>query len=241
MFKTLRTAVGFLTILPVSPKRLEPVNMGRAVALFPLVGLIYAVTAWGGLKLFSQIFSIEVASFLTVFLLIILNGGIHIDGFIDCFDGLGGRTPEQRRAIMKDSRIGAFGGVALGFLLIGKVVLLKSMQGRPLDLFIMLFGVSRWAMAFQIYTQTSVSEGILKGFLIEKSRSGLVIASGLILLAGFWTFPTGLILIGLTLLTLILFNFSVKRKFGGITGDILGATNELVELICLFFLNIKFF
>lgn len=241
MFKTLRTAVGFLTILPVSPKRIEPVEMGRAVALFPLVGLIYAVTAWGGLKLFSQVFSIEVASFLTVFLLIILNGGIHIDGFIDCFDGLGGRTPEQRRAIMKDSRIGAFGGIALGFLLIGKVVLLKSMQDQPLELFIALFSISRWAMAFQIYTQTSVSEGLLKGFIIEKSYSGLLFASGLILLAGFWTFPTGMILIGLTLLTLVLVNFSVKRKFGGITGDILGATNELIELICLLFLNIKVF
>jgi adenosylcobinamide-GDP ribazoletransferase len=240
MFKTLRIAVGFLTILPVSPKQVGSEDLGRAVALFPLVGIIYAVIAWGALRLFSYIFSIEVASFLTVFLLIILNGAIHVDGFIDCCDGLGGRTREQRLAIMKDSRIGAFGVIAFGFLLLGKFVLFKLIVNQPLSVFIALFSISRWAMAFQIYTQPSVSQGLLKSFQIEKRSLGFFVASGLVLLLSFWPFPGGLILVGLTLMILYLIYLIIKRKFGGITGDILGATNELIELIGLLFFNMKF-
>ncbi|NLW47140.1 MAG: adenosylcobinamide-GDP ribazoletransferase [Firmicutes bacterium] len=239
MFKALRIAVGFLTILPGSPKQVDSTDMGKAVALFPLVGVIYAIIAWGGLRLFSYIFSIEVASFLTVFLLIVLNGGIHVDGFMDCCDGLGGKTPERRLVIMKDSRIGAFGVIAGGFLLLGKFLLLKSIANQPLIVFIALFSISRWSMAFQIYTQPSVSQGLLKSFQIEKRLFGFLAASGLILPLGFWMFPYSLILIGLTLLTLFFFNLIVKRKFGGITGDVLGATNELIELIGLLFFSMK--
>jgi adenosylcobinamide-GDP ribazoletransferase len=237
MFKTLRIAVGFLTILPVSPKRIDSADMGRAVALFPLVGVIYAIVAWGGLRLFSYVLSVEVASFLTVFTLIILNGAIHVDGFIDCCDGLGGGTPEQRRAMMKDSRIGAFGVISFGFLLLGKFILFKSIANQPLSVFITIFTISRWAMTVQIYTQPSVSQGLLKNFLIEKRLRGFLASSGLIVMMSILAFPNSIILIGLTLLTLFLFNLLAKRKFGGITGDILGANNELVELIGLLFFN----
>lgn len=239
MFKTLRTAVGFLTIIPVSPKQVNSSDMGRAVALFPLVGVIYAVVAWISLKLFNYFFSATVASWLTAFLLTVLNGAIHGDGFIDTADGLGGKTPEQSRALMKDSRIGAFGGIGFGFLLIGKIILLKSMVNQPLAVLVVVFAVSRWVMTIQIYTQPSVSEGLLKFFTIENPRAGLLIASGLMLLLSVWSFPTGMMLFGFSLLTLCLINPLLKRKFGGITGDILGATNELIELICLLILNIE--
>ncbi len=239
MFKTFRIAIGFLTILPVSPKGIKLTDLGRAVALFPLVGGIYAILAWGSLRVFNLIFSENIAAWLTVFLITIFNGAIHVDGFIDSIDGLGGRTPEQSRMIMKDSRIGAFGGIGLVFLIIGKIMLMKSLANQPLQIMFGLFSVSRWAMALQIYTQPSVSEGLLKCFKIEKPRSGLFIASGLTLLLGVWAFPTSVQLIGLTLLTFFLINPLVKWKFGGITGDILGATNELIELICLLVLNIK--
>lgn len=241
MLKTLRIAVGFLTVLPVAPKKIEPADLGRSVALFPLVGIIYAVAAWGSLRVFTVVFSEEIASWLTVLSLTVLNGAIHWDGLIDTADGLGGRTPEQTRALMKDSRMGAFGGIALGFLVIGKIMLLKSLINQPLAVFIGLFSVSRWAMAFQIYTQPSVSEGLLKCFVIGNRRVGLVIASGLTLLLGLWSFPVGGVLLGLTLLMLLLINPLLRWKFGGITGDIVGATNELIELSCLLFLNIESF
>jgi adenosylcobinamide-GDP ribazoletransferase len=141
---------------------------------------------------------------------------------------------------MKDSRIGAFGVIAFGFLLLGKFVLFKLIVNQPLSVFIALFSISRWAMAFQIYTQPSVSQGLLKSFQIEKRSLGFFVASGLVLLLSFWPFPGGLILVGLTLMILYLIYLIIKRKFGGITGDILGATNELIELIGLLFFNMKF-
>ena len=241
MFKSLRIAIGFLTILPVSPLKIDSAAMGRAVAFFPLVGVIYAVVAWGSLRLFNYLFSETIAAWLTVCLITVLNGAIHWDGIIDTADGLGGSTPEQNRALMKDSRMGAFGGISLGFLIIGKILSLKTLADQPLTIFIPLFSISRWAMAFQIYTQTSVSEGLLKGFKVDNPQAGLMIASVLTLLLGFWSFPSGIFMMGLTLLSLFLINPLIKWKFGGITGDILGAINELIELICLLFLNIRLF
>lgn len=241
MFKSLRIAIGFLTILPVSPRQIDATAMGRAVALFPLVGVIYAVAAWGWLRLFNYLFSANIAAWLTVYLLTVLNGAIHWDGFIDTADGLGGSTLEQSRALMKDSRMGAFGGISLGFLIIGKILSLKTLVNQPLNIFISLFSISRWAMAFQIYTQLSVSEGLLKCFKTNNPQAGLMIASVSTFLLAVWSFPAGLIMIGLTLLTLFLVNPLIKWKFGGITGDILGAINELIELICLLSLNIRLF
>ncbi len=239
MFKSFRVATGFLTILPVSPKQIGSADMGKAVALFPLVGVIYAIAAWGSLRLFSHVFSGTIAAWLTVFLITVLNGAIHMDGFADTMDGLGGRTPEQSRAIMKDSRMGAFGGITLIFLITGKIILLKSLTNISLEVLIGVFSISRWAMAFQLYTQPSVSEGLLKSFAVEKKVSGIVITSLLTVLLGIWAFPIGLILMGLTGATLLVINPLVKRKFGGITGDLLGAANELIELICLLILNVK--
>lgn len=241
MFKSLRIAIGFLTILPVAPQPIDAAAMGRAVALFPLVGVIYAGVAWVSLRLFNYLFSATIAAWLTVGLLTLLNGAIHWDGFIDTADGLGGYTPEQSRALMKDSRMGAFGGISLGFLIIGKILSLKTLANQPLTIFIPLFSISRWAMAFQLYTQFSVSEGLLKSFKIDNPQAGLMLASVLMLLLAVWSFPVGLIMIGLTLLTLFLVNPLIKWKFGGITGDILGAINELIELICLLSLNIRLF
>lgn len=241
MINTLRIAIGFLTVLPVSPKQIEPADMGKAVALFPLVGVIYAAVAWSSLRFLSSILSETIAAWLTVFLIAVLNGAIHIDGFADSADGLGGRTPEQSRAIMKDSRMGAFGGIALVFLITGKMILLKSLTDLSLEVLICVFSISRWAMAIQVYTQPSVSQGLLRSFRIEKRNPGMLTASALTLLLSVLAFPIGLILIGLTVLILLVINPLVKRKFGGITGDLLGATNELVELICLLVLNVKAF
>lgn len=237
MFKSLRIAIGFLTILPVSPKKIEPADMGKAVALFPFVGTIYAVAVWSCLRLFNCIFSEIIAAWLTVMLITVLNGAIHLDGIIDFTDGLGGHTPEQSRGMMKDSRIGAFGGIGLCFLIIGKIILLGSMINQPLTVLVAIFSLSRWAMAFQMYTQPSVSEGLLKFFLIKRRCLGLITASVITALLCMGAFPVSSLLIGITLLMLSIFDWYVKKKFGGITGDILGATNEIVELVCLLVVN----
>src|SRR3989304_6865379 len=113
------TAFQFLTIFPTIIRRtFTSQEMGRAVAWFPLVGLVLGAVLYGVHSLMQIIFPANVSAALTLFAWIIFTRAFHLDGFMDTCDGLfGGFTPERRMEIMKDSRMGAF-GVAGGTLII---------------------------------------------------------------------------------------------------------------------------
>jgi adenosylcobinamide-GDP ribazoletransferase len=233
MIKALRTAIGFLTILPVSPKEISSRDFGASVAVFPLVGLVFALLYWLGVKGLGRILPPEIAAWLTVFGAVVLNGAIHWDGFADTADGLGGHTPEQRRQVMKDSRLGAFGGIALLFLALGKVLTLSHLAGTPFPLLLCAPVLSRWAMAVLLYTQPSVSQGLLRMFEIGDRHAGIFTATlwmGILVGMG-W--PYSLWLLGVAGIIILLLIPWIRRTFGGLTGDILGAANELVELLIL--------
>jgi adenosylcobinamide-GDP ribazoletransferase len=242
--KDLRVAVGFLTILPVGPRDLEPVDFGNSVKYFPLVGAVNGFIIWGLLWCFTKILPADIAAWLTVFGGAAFNGYIHWDGFADTADGLGGKNPQKRLVIMKDSRLGAFGTIALIFLILGKVLTISKLTGSGFGVFVCVATLSRWAMAFQIYTHPSVSHGLLRGFQVDARTRGhkyydLGIATLLMFITLIFGWSYGLLLLGATIVILLGIYPLIKSKFGGITGDILGASNELVELVCLLILNLK--
>ncbi|HET7875865.1 MAG TPA: adenosylcobinamide-GDP ribazoletransferase, partial [Methylomirabilota bacterium] len=107
-------AIRFLTVFPLPGREAGgPGALGRAAWWFPLVGLaLGAVLALADRGL-SRLFPPLVSAVLVLALWKVLTGGIHLDGLADCLDGLAGRDPEQRRAIMRDARIGVFGAVGL--------------------------------------------------------------------------------------------------------------------------------
>lgn len=238
MLRSIRVAVGFLTVLPLSPRQFREDDLGNSVRFFPLVGAIYAVLTWGLLNLLTRVLSPWVASWLTVFALAALNGWIHWDGFADTADGMGAREPQKRLAIMKDSRLGAFGVIALAFLIIGKVVLLVNLMGLNFLSFLPVFVLSRWVMAMQIYTQPSVSQGLLKAFRISHRNLNIIVNSGLMLIAVWFGRPVSFALLGASYLTFLGMSRMAAKRLGGITGDILGASNELTEIVCLLILSI---
>lgn len=239
MLRRIRTALGFLTVLPASPREYRETDLGNAVMVFPLVGLVYALLTWGSLQLLGKWFAAPVAAWLTVFATGALNGWIHWDGFADMADGLGSRDKGKSLAIMKDSRLGAFGGIALCFLILGKTLLLAKPGGFGLAVCCAVFTLSRWGMAVLIYTQPSVSQGLLQVFQGTNRTAGLI-SSSLLTLAVLWfSGLLSLILLAATCIALIGAGLTARRRFGGITGDVLGAANELIELTCLFILNIK--
>ena len=121
VFRDLRVAIGFLTIFPVGPDQLQPEDLGNSVKFFPAVGAVFGLITWGLLQLFSKIFTTNIAAWLTVFIGAAVNGYIHWDGFADTADGLGSRDPQKSLTIMKDSRVGSFGVIALVFLILGKI------------------------------------------------------------------------------------------------------------------------
>jgi adenosylcobinamide-GDP ribazoletransferase len=194
---------------------------------------------WGLWWLFGRIFPENITAWLTVFSGAALTGYIHWDGWADTADGLGSKDPGKSLIIMKDSRLGAFGVIALIFLIIGKVLTLPKLMATGIYTSLGLFTLSRWVMAFQIYTLPSVSQGLLQSFQINRKYLDMGIATVIMAFIIGCGWPYSLILLAATLFILPVMNWTIKKRFAGITGDILGASNELVEIIGLLMLNIK--
>lgn len=239
MFRSLRVAIGFLTVLPISPGNVKPDDLGGSVKFYPLVGTLLGAMSWGFWLLFSRIFGEGIAAWLTVFSGAALTGFIHWDGWADVADGLGGKDPQKSLTIMKDSRLGAFGAIALFFLILGKILMLPKLMATGIYTSLGLFTLSRWVMACQIFTQPSVSQGLLKNFPVKRKYYNLGIATVIMCSVIGCGWPYSLIMLAATLFILPMINWAVKKRFGGITGDTLGAVNELVELTGLLMLNIK--
>src|SRR5947208_2420020 len=111
-------AVRYLTILPLSRFSHAGLEaLGRAAPWSPVVGAALGLVLAAVDALTVRVFPPLLAALLTVTVWKFLTGGLHLDGLADCLDGLAGRDPAERRAIMSDSRIGAFGAIGLIFFL----------------------------------------------------------------------------------------------------------------------------
>jgi adenosylcobinamide-GDP ribazoletransferase len=235
-------ALSFLTILPVTQAHAsEGKDLARSMAFFPLAGLVIGLLLALGHHLFSLLLPKAVVLWLIIGLLAVLTRGLHLDGLADTMDGLAsGGTKEKILEVMRDSRIGAFGVISLILLLGAKYFCLDQVPNSSLPCsFIMMSVLGRNAMVLVCYRSSYARrEGLAKPF-VEHLRihevavsflSALGIALLLMRLQGIVAF------FGVGLFSLGCRSF-FKRRLGGITGDILGATNELSEVLCLVILS----
>lgn len=128
-FEHFLNALRFLTVLPVpSSAAIERDWLIRSAKYFPAVGILVGIVAAGVLLLASEIWTGIVPALLSTAASVALTGALHEDGLADTADGFGGgRTTEQRLQIMKDSRIGAYGALALGFDVALRVTALSAL------------------------------------------------------------------------------------------------------------------
>ena len=230
-------AIRFLTVLPVPMGPAPSAKaMARSIVYFPLVGaLLGAVLALidRGLCLLG---STQLAAAFVLVAWMGLTGGLHLDGLADTADGLlGGWTRERRLAIMRDSRLGTFGALALFAALLLKFSLLGQLpptwRGRSLVLAPVL---ARWAMVQAIVCYPPAREKGLGHFFRQHVGARDLILASVVALAlslvccGLW----GLAILAGVLLVALLFNSGVTRSIGGLTGDTYGALCE-VEEICV--------
>ncbi|NBV87047.1 MAG: adenosylcobinamide-GDP ribazoletransferase [Verrucomicrobia bacterium] len=129
------TAVMLLTRLPVGRWCVySPDAVAASVAYFPAVGALVGMVAAGVLSAAAGAFSVKLAVLASMLASVLLTGGFHEDGLADAADGLfGGRTPAQRMEIMKDSRLGSYGALALWFALSAKFLLLEAVTSFGLE------------------------------------------------------------------------------------------------------------
>jgi len=211
-----------------------------SIWLYPFIGLLIGGLLSGFFVLYSSIFkSSELLAFFIILLYLTITGGLHIDGLADSFDGLfSSRPAEKILEIMSDSRIGAFGAMGLIIYFLGLYICLQSSNFYLLLLFPF---VGRTA----ILLVASVSS------YKKESGMGKIIVNS----CGFMHFIYALTLSALLCLIIdisflipmfiayiliIMIVFSVQKKLGGITGDILGLSVELSQLfflICIQLIN----
>lgn len=239
----------FLTAIPLSRSTHDanPEELAASMSWYPLVGLFLGSLLVMADLFLVQLFSAEVTSLFLMLLLIGITRGLHQDGLADMVDGLaGGRTPQARLAIMKDGRVGAIGATGL-FLALG--LRYAGLSDMPADEHIaLLLGmpvVGRWAMvmgAFHV-TYARSEGGLAQPFLVHLSWRHLCVAT---LTAGLvFTFllgpglALGCLVVGTALVRLSTVWF--HRMFGGVTGDLLGATNEVAEILFLLIMPLVLF
>jgi adenosylcobinamide-GDP ribazoletransferase len=169
-----------LTRLPLPCVIFEEKSCGRSTAFFPavglLLGLILAALAWAAQWCFPE----QVRAALLVTGLIVLTGGIHLDGFMDSIDGLlSGRPRERKLEIMRDSRVGAFGVTGAVCLLLTKYTLILGLPGQSLTWVLITVPVlSRWSMVFAITAFPYARlEGLGKVYAVYAGRKELLIAT----------------------------------------------------------------
>jgi adenosylcobinamide-GDP ribazoletransferase len=226
------------------PRRREvsPEQVGRSTGYFPVVGIIIGLILAGLYWLLRLILPSAVVSGLLLICLVVLTGGLHLDGFVDTCDGIAGhKTPEARWQVMHDSRAGAFGIVGVCCLLIVKYVSLNSVPDSLMMATLVLMPVvSRWAMVYAVFAYPYARpSGLGKVFKEMASRRRLAIAT-LVALAVVipWFRLAGLvIMLGVWVIVVAMAAY-LKRKFSGLTGDTYGAINEVAEvgvliLVCL--------
>ncbi len=234
-------AISFLTVLPVPQVELVGDGLGKSARFFPLVGLLLGGILWGASELLVDWFSPMIAATLIVTLWAGLTGGLHLDGFADCCDGLlVSAKPERRLEIMRDPHNGTFGTVGLILLLLLKVALLTEIipqfDVRPLLLLSPV--LARWLL-LPVALQPPAREGGL-GVIFSRgiNRTTLIIAVILPLGLAIFFGLRGIAAFGIVHSVAASASWLARQRIGGMTGDVLGLVVESAEVATLFVLAV---
>lgn len=237
--KQLLLALQFLTIIPGKIKYSEKKELSESLTYFPVIGLFIASILIISLSVFRLLGFRELS--ISCFLIILLSlttGGIHLDGLADTSDGLYCRKEkDETLKIMRDPHIGTIGVLAIVCVLLLKISLFYSLAD-PLKIpgLLLMCLLSRWSMVLLIYLFPYARSEGKAGVFIEGINLKIFFMSSFI--AGLNAFliwnVKGLMIWIITAGCAFITGKLIARRLGGITGDVLGATNEIIEVICLF-------
>lgn len=218
-------------------------NLKKAVQTFPLLGLLQGIVYSCILYIFIQFtpFSSLAAAFLLWLTTILLTGGIHLDGWMDASDAyFSYQDPEKRLEIMKDPRTGAFGVISIIVLLSMRFFFIYEITSNVQSLSYFFIAaipfLSKCVMGAILLTVKSAKKDGL-GTMFQQAASPNALSIYLVYLVGVLAFfiSKGFLVIGILLFVTACSYWFCRIKavkwFGGITGDVLGASVEGTELI----------
>ena len=235
MIEGLRSAVRTLTVFPC-PGKGEDIS--ASLVWFPLVGLLLGSLLYLAGAVWRFLFSGQWyagAGLAMVALEVWLTRGLHLDGLADWADSIGGNYQRERRlAIMKDTRLGTFGVLALILATGSEYLSLQRLMASGSIIWIpCIFCLSRDMMVELITTLPYARpEGMGKAFVQGASTRRRFMSHAVSIAICLAFGPLGISLFLLAWLLTGIFRYRCRHSFGGITGDLLGTGNEIVE-ICL--------
>jgi adenosylcobinamide-GDP ribazoletransferase len=211
--------------------------------LFPLVGamigLIVGILAYGISYYIQSLFT----GLIVTGVLIVITGVHHIDALADFADGLmakGGK--ENKHKAMRDPAVGSAGVAALVLYIAGMIIAVSNLPygWKILTSIITAEVIAKYIMVLQAYTGLSAWEGLSSPFtLAMKDKRKLLAATGIMfpIVCSMSGLYTGLVSIGISLGIAMTIHHISNRSFGGISGDVIGSSNEITRLSCLIVLS----
>jgi len=240
LLKGLKDVVGFLTIIPTKPDKESLQNAAHYMFLFPVVGAFLGLLVGGIAYLSSKVLPEIIVGVVAVFFILILTGFHHVDGLLDFGDGLIFQgSYEEKIRIMRDSHVGV-GGLILGLMVI--LTTLLCISELPQSLIVQCLVVSEVSAKFSMVILASFGRSACKGlgtYFVEVMHGKhrflrLMVATVITLTLGFLLLSLKFvyIILAFTVTSLLILAIS-NKQFGGITGDIFGATNEISRMVSL--------
>lgn len=238
LIRPLMTAFAFLTRLPIRAGVISDQDLGRSVGFFPLVGLVLGLATAGLAYACARLFPPSMTAVLVAIALGAITGGLHLDGLSDLFDGLAGGQGDRTRtlAIMRDSRIGAQGAVAVVLALAAKITATATLiEAGDFLALVAVPVIGRFVVGPAIVLfPYARPEGLGRAFNGAARVPQLVIATGItaavVLALGPTLLAAALGALGVALVLAI----ALRLHLGGLTGDIYGALIEIAEVAAAF-------
>lgn len=231
----LRTATSFLTRVPTGIGEVSDERLGRSVPWFGVVGALVGLVVAGVYIGASAIAPPLLAAALAVAAGVVVTGGFHEDGLADVADALGGSDPESSRRILKDPRLGTYGVLAL---VLGVAIRIAAVSG--LDAWTALAAIpaahvlARSAAVAPMTSARMSAPGLGASYMGALRRrdafAGLALGAALAALAvGTWA-VVGIVAV---MVPAVGISALATRRFGGLSGDVLGAIEQLGEVLLL--------
>ena len=238
-------ALQFLTIFPARIQRLNPIDLVRSMAFYPIVGALIAISLYGTFFLLDLFLPHLLSSLVILLVWSLLTGGLHLDGLADTLDGfVGGQDKDSILAIMRDPAIGTMGtiGILLVLALKGAVLFLLSKE-NVLPSLIFVLATGRYLMIYGAFlSRYPRTDGIGKDYIGKIPLDTFLTAGFFILAITLMALQwKGLILLLLSLFWTHLWVFYCHHRIEGMTGDTLGAVGEVSEAILLILLCLNFY
>ena len=232
-----------MTIIPITRNHdFKEDDLAFSTIYFPLVGFLLGLLSWGIFFVIDPYLPLSVTVFIILAFLTLITGALHEDGLGDTFDGFGGGyTRERILEIMKDSRIGTYGSLALIFLILGKYIFLTEINPTEIPKTIVTALVlSRWSplplLRFLDYPKRATGTG--RAFvtnITNISYWSLIVSTVFTFAVVIWFFEfQSIYLISATILLMASGYIFFRKKINAITGDCGGAIISLSELLTYF-------